>query len=92
MDDYQIIVKPLITEKGTHIAEKLNAYPFEVNRDANKVQIRQAIERIYGVRVLEVRTQNRRGKPRRLRYSRGLTRRWKKAIVVLHQDDHLDLF
>lgn len=92
MDDYQIIVKPLITEKGTHTAEKLNAYPFEVNPKANKVQVRQAIERIYGVRVNEVRTQNRHGKPRRVRQSSGLTRRWKKAIVVLHEDDHLDLF
>jgi large subunit ribosomal protein L23 len=92
VDDYQTIVKPLITEKSTHIGEKLNAYPFEVNTKANKVQIRQAIERIYGVRVLEVRTQNRMGKPRRVRYNTGLTRRWKKAIVVLHPDDHLDLF
>jgi len=92
VDDYQTIVRPLITEKGTHLGEKLNAYPFEVNVKANKVQIRQAIERIYGVRVLEVRTQNRMGKPRRVRYNTGLTRRWKKAIVVLHADDHLDLF
>ena len=92
MDDYHVIVRPLITEKGTHTAERLNAYPFEVNSAANKVQIRQAIERIYGVRVKEVRTQNRHGKPRRVRYSRGRTRRWKKAIVVLHEDDHLDLF
>ena len=92
MDDYQIIVKPLITEKGTHTAEKLNAYPFEVNQAANKVQIRQAIERIYSVRVVDVRTQNRRGKPRRVRNNRGLTSKWKKAIVVLHEDDHLDLF
>jgi large subunit ribosomal protein L23 len=92
VDDYQVIIRPLITEKGTHSAEKLNAYPFEVNPGANKVQIRQAIERIYGVRVKDVRTQSRRGKPRRVRYTRGRTRQWKKAIVVLHEDDHLDLF
>ena len=89
---YEILVRPLVTEKGTFQAEALNAYAFEVAPHANKAQVRQAVERIYGVRVREVRTSNRKGKPRRTRFVRGTTRHWKKAVVVLHEDDHIDLF
>ncbi len=91
-DIYNVIVRPLVTEKGTHQSQALNAYAFQVNPDANKAQIRQAVEKIYGVKVLEVRTANRRGKPRRVGYKRGKTSRWKKAVVVLHPDHHIDLF
>lgn len=91
-DIYSIVVRPLVTEKGTHQSEKLNAYAFEVSNDANKAQIKQAIEKIYEVRVMEVRTANRKGKPRRAGYRWGTTRQWKKAIVVLHPDNHIDLF
>ena len=56
------------------------------------LEIRQAIERIYSVRVLEIRTSNRKGKERRYRYKVGKTRKWKKAVVVLHPDHHIDLF
>jgi len=91
-DIYNVIVKPMVTEKGTFQAQALNAYAFRVNPDANKTQIRQAIEKIYSVKVLEVRTANRHGKPRRVGYKRGVTRRWKKAVVVLHPDHHIDLF
>lgn len=90
---YSVIIRPLVTEKGTRDSQMLNAYAFEVNPDANKAQIKQAIEKIYHVKVLEVRTANRRGKPRRYGYkSVGSTRRWKKAVVVLHEDYHIDLF
>ena len=89
---YGVIVRPLITEKGTYQAEKLNAYPFEVSPEANKTQIKKAIEDIYEVKVLEVRTANRKGKARRTRYRWGRTRKWKKAVVVLHPDYHIDLF
>ena len=89
---YGVIVRPLITEKGTYQAEKLNAYPFEVSPEANKTQIKKAIEDIYEVKVLEVRTANRKGKARRTRYRQGRTRKWKKAVVVLHPDYHIDLF
>ncbi|MBW8035489.1 MAG: 50S ribosomal protein L23 [Planctomycetes bacterium] len=75
-----------------HFASKLNAYTFEVNKKANKVQIRKAIENLYGVKVVEVRTANRQGKLRRRGRSTGRTRTWKKAIVVLHEDFHIDLF
>ncbi len=92
-DIYNVIIRPLVTEKGTRDSQLLNAYAFEVNPDANKAQIKQAIEKIYSVKVLEVRTANRRGKPRRYGYrSVGATRRWKKAVVVLHPDHHIDLF
>ncbi|MFP4104698.1 MAG: 50S ribosomal protein L23 [Phycisphaerae bacterium] len=91
-DMYSVIVRPLVTEKGTFQSQTLNAYAFEVAPHANKAQIRQAVEKIYDVKVKEVRTQNRKGKPRRAGYRWGKTKGWKKAIVVLHEDDHIDLF
>jgi large subunit ribosomal protein L23 len=92
VDDLNVIIKPLITEQGIHFAGKLNAYTFEVNKKANKIQIRKAIENLYGVKVVEVRTANRQGKLRRKGRSTGRTRSWKKAVVVLHEDFHIDLF
>lgn len=91
-DIYNVIVRPLVTEKGTFQSEAMNAYAFQVNPQANKAQIKQAIEKIYDVKVVEVRTANRKGKPRRYRYKRGTTSKWKKAVVVLHPDHHIDLF
>ena len=92
MDDHNIIIRPLVTEQGMHFASRLNAYSFEVNKKANKIQIGQAIERLYGVKVTEVRTANRKGKSRRRGRHIGMTRSWKKAVVVLHEDYHIDLF
>jgi len=90
---YSIIIKPLVTEKGTFQSQALNAYSFQVASWANKAQIKQAVERIYDVKVLEVRTSNRKGKLRRVRWNQwGATKRWKKAVVVLHPDYHIDLF
>jgi len=91
-DIYGVIIRPLITEKGTHQSETRNAYAFEVAAEANKAQIRQAIEKIYNVKVLEVRTANRKGKPRRSGYKWGTTSHWKKAVVVLHEEHRIDLF
>ena len=91
-DIYGVIVRPLVTEKGTYQSEKLNAYAFEVAPDANKTQIRQAIEKIYDVKVREGRTANRKGKPRRTGYRWGKTRHWKKAVVILDPEHHIDLF
>ncbi len=91
-DIYNVLVRPLVTEKGTHQSQALNAYAFEVNAGANKAQIRQAIEKIYNVKVMEVRTARRKGKPRRYGMHRGTTRHWKKAVVVLHPDHRIDLF
>lgn len=92
MDDYNIIIKPLVTEQGMHFANTKNAYSFEVNKKANKIQIRGAVERLYSVKVTDVRTANVKGKPRRHGRSMGMTKSWKKAVVVLHQDYHIDLF
>jgi len=92
MDPYQVVIKPLITEKGTTQNEALNQYSFQVHMRANKEQIREAIETIYEVRVMKVRTMKRLGKMRRVRYTRGRTAGMKKAVVTLHHDDHIDLF
>ena len=91
-DMFNVVIRPLVTEKGTHQSQTRNAYAFQVARKANKTQIKQAIEKIYNVRVLAVRTANRKGKPRRSRYRWGTTSQWKKAVVVLHPDHRIDLF
>jgi large subunit ribosomal protein L23 len=92
VDDHNIVIKPLVTEQGMHFASKYNAYSFEVNKKTNKTQIAQAIERLYNVKVESVRTSNRRGKLRRRGKNMGMTRSWKKATVILHEDYHIDLF
>ena len=75
-----------------HFANTKGAYPFEVNRKANKTQIRNAVEEIYGVKVHKVRTANRKGKHRRRGRTVGKTASWKKAVVFLEPDYHIDLF
>ncbi len=103
MDIYHVIKRPLVTEKGTHQAQisheatkhkpaRSGAYAFEVHREASKALIRQAVEKIYNVKVKSVRTAHRKGKPRRVRYKVGKTADWKKAVVVLRADCHIDLF
>ena len=91
-DIYTVLIRPLVTEKGTHQSQTRNAFAFEVAPEANKAQIKQAVEKIYNVKVLEVRTANRKGKSRRSGYKSGITSHWKKAVVVLHPDHHIDLF
>ncbi|MFC1737684.1 50S ribosomal protein L23 [Planctomycetota bacterium] len=92
MDNYSIIIRPLITEQGIHFANTKGTYSFEVNPAANKVQVRDAVEKLYGVKVVKVRTANRRGKRRRRGKISGMTSNWKKAVVYLGPDDHIDLF
>ena len=92
MDDYSIIIRPLITEQGMHFANVKSAYSFEVNKRANKTQIKNAVERIYNVKVQKVRTANRPGKYRRKGRNFGQTSSWKKAIVFLDPEHHIDLF
>lgn len=92
MEIHDIIVRPLVTEKGTHQGQTLNAFAFQVHDGANKAQIKQAVEKIYNVKVVDVRTSNRKGKARRTKYAWGTTSAWKKAVVVLHPDYHIDLF
>jgi large subunit ribosomal protein L23 len=92
MNEYQIILRPIVTEQGMHLANSKNAYSFEVHREANKIQIRDAVEKLYNVKVLNVRTANVKGKMRRRGRSFGKRPDWKKAVVVLHHDNHIDLF
>jgi large subunit ribosomal protein L23 len=75
-----------------HFANTKGAYSFEVNRRANKSQIKNAVEKIYGVKVLKVRTANHKGKYRRRGRNFGKTPSWKKAVVFLQSDYHIDLF
>lgn len=103
MDQYQIIIRPLVTEKSTHQSKQSQAashtrlgrggaYAFEVHPKAKKDQIRHAVEHIYNVKVVDVRTSRIPGKRRRYRYTVGQTAETKKAVVVLHPDYHIDLF
>jgi large subunit ribosomal protein L23 len=82
----------LITEKATHLSEAQNAYTFEVNPLATKTEIKHAIEVLFNVKVADVRTQNRRGKPRRYRFKVGHMRNWKKAIVALTPEHRIDFY
>ena len=89
---HQIVLRPLVTEKGYHKAERNNAYTFEVNRLAGKDDIRRAVEELFDVKVVRVNTQNRKGKPRRTRFRRGHTKAWKKAIITLDEEHRIDFF
>jgi large subunit ribosomal protein L23 len=92
LEPYQVVLRPLITEKATHLSERHNAYTFEVNANANKTEIKEAVEVLFNVKVADVRTQNRRGKLRRYRLKVGRMRNWKKAIVALHDDYRIDFY
>ena len=91
MNEYQIIIRPLVTEKNTNLMQ-FNKYCFEVDRGASKPQIKQAIETIFSVSVTKVHTMNVRGKLRRRGREFGYTRDWKKAIVTLVDGDRIELF
>lgn len=92
LEPHQIILRPLVTEKGMHKANRFNAYAFEVNRMAGKDDIRRAVEELFDVKVVRVNTQNRKGKPRRTRFRWGRTKAWKKAIVTLDSEHRIDFF
>ena len=91
-----IIVKPIITEKMTSLAEKLNRYGFVVDRNANKVQIKQAVEKMYGVKVESVNTQQYVGKVKMRNTTRGLAigrvNRSKRAFVTLKNGEAIDFY
>jgi large subunit ribosomal protein L23 len=89
---HQVIVRPLVTEKGMHRATRHNAYSFEVVPAATKADIRHAVEEMFDVKVEKVAVQNRVGKMRRSRLRRTSTRAWKKAVVTLKPDFKINLF
>jgi large subunit ribosomal protein L23 len=92
MDTNAIIIKPLVTEKSTHQQNTRNSYAFQVAPGANKHQIKDAIERQYNVKVVDVRTMNRKGKPRRAKFKMTTTSDWKKAVVELDENSRIELF
>ena len=92
MDLFQIIRAPLITEKGTLVSERSNQVVFKVDRRANKVEIRRAVEAMFKVKVAEVRTVNVLGKVRRVKKSVGRRPDWKKAYVTLAEGQRIDFF
>ena len=89
---HQVILRPLVTEKGVFYASEFNQYAFEVNPLATKPDIRTAVEQLFDVRVLKVRTQARAGKPRRHRFREGMTKAWKKAVVTLDPEHRINFF
>ena len=91
MNSRQVIIRPVISEKSYALLAA-NKYTFRVNDRANKTQVRQSVEDIFGVRVTGVRTAWVKPKPKRRGWSQGTRRQWKKAVVTLHPDDSIELF
>ncbi|HEY6573309.1 MAG TPA: 50S ribosomal protein L23 [Candidatus Eisenbacteria bacterium] len=87
-----IVRRARITEKGTRIREGQNGYLFEVARDANKIEVKQAVEAIFNVKVSTVRTLRVHGKPKRVGRHAGHRPDWKKAIVTLKKGETIELF
>lgn len=92
LEPHQVILRPLVTEKGMHRSTRHNAYAFEINTLATKLDVRRAVEHLFNVKVVRVHTINRKGKPRRSRFRGGVTRDWKKAIVKLDPEHRIDFF
>lgn len=92
MDNTNVIIKPLVTEKSTHQQTTRNVYTFMVHKAANKPQIKQAVEKLYSVKVRDVRTLTRKGKPRRSRFKLTTSSDWKRAVVVLEENSRIELF
>ena len=91
MDASQVIIRPVVSEKS-YVLATANKYTFRVHSDAHKTQIKQAVEQLFGVTVLEVRTSKVPSKPKRRGYTSGRTRAWKKAIVQLAPGERIELF
>ncbi|MEK6764950.1 MAG: 50S ribosomal protein L23 [Planctomycetota bacterium] len=91
MDYYQIIKRPLSSEKSVGDRDSTNSYHFEVNKKVNKIQIKETIEKLFDVTVLGVRTLNKVGKKRKYKNKVYKTSGWKKAIVTLKDGDRIDL-
>jgi large subunit ribosomal protein L23 len=87
-----ILIVPIMTEKLTFLREKSNKYSFKVNLNANKIEIKKAVEAMFGVNVIKVSVLNKMGKARRMGWNIGRTSKWKKAIVTLKEGDKIDIF
>ena len=87
-----VIKKVVLTEKGTRLSEEQNQYLFRVAKEANKMEIKQAVEALFNVRVMAVNTMRRKGKKKRQRTAQfGTTASWKRAVVTLHKEDSINL-
>jgi large subunit ribosomal protein L23 len=90
-DPRQVILRPIVSERSYDLIGD-NRYTFEVAKQANKIEISQAVESIFGVKVLKVNTMSVKGKPKRVRYAKGYSRSWKKAIVTLAEGETIEAF
>ncbi|MCK5240910.1 50S ribosomal protein L23 [bacterium] len=92
MNSYTIIKRPVITEKTSQRKEANNAYAFEVDRRANKIEIKQAIEEIFKVKVIAVNTTMMPGKTRRFGAHVKAKQTWKKAVATLKQGERIEIY
>ena len=91
MDAGQVIIRPVVSEKSYALAT-VGKYTFRVHSDAHKTQIKQAIEQLFGVGVLDVRTSSVPSKPKRRGYTAGRTRSWKKAVIQVREGESIPIF
>jgi large subunit ribosomal protein L23 len=91
MEATQVIIRPVVSEKS-YVLASTNKYTFRVHRDAHKTQIRQAVEELFGVHVVDVRTMSVKSKPKRRGFTSGRSREWKKAIVEVREGDSIPIF
>ena len=89
---YDVIVRPLVTEKSTDQLDRTGKYSFVVAREANKIEIAHAVEKLFNVKVRDVRTMQYRGKERRVGRHIGRRAGWKKAVVTLREGDTIEIF
>jgi large subunit ribosomal protein L23 len=92
MNEYDIVVRPIITEKSSLLKDSGNQYVFEVQRDANKIEIKKAVEKLFKVKVVSVNISNSEGKKKRVGRFAGKKPDWKKAIVKLNPKDKITIF
>jgi large subunit ribosomal protein L23 len=92
MNEYDIVLRPIITEKSTLLKDAGNQYIFEVQRDANKIEIKKAVEKLFKVKVVSVNISNMLGKKKRLGRFEGKKADWKKAVVKLSPKDKITIF
>ncbi|HZL63529.1 MAG TPA: 50S ribosomal protein L23 [Thermoleophilia bacterium] len=91
MDHSQVIIRPVVSEKS-YVLSALHRYTFRVHHEAHKTQIRQAVEALFDVHVVEVRTSTVKSKPKRRGTTTGRTRTWKKAIVQVREGESIPIF
>ncbi|MEW6531689.1 MAG: 50S ribosomal protein L23 [Thermodesulfobacteriota bacterium] len=91
-EEYQIVRRPIVTEKSSIMKDEGNQIVFEVDPRANKSEIKKAVEKLFKVTVLSIRTQNRLGKPKRLGRTSGKRKDWKKAIVRIKEGQRVEFF